>query len=781
MPASESRSNAAVAFLAFVAMAVIAGVMVTVSVTPAIAVTGATATGGIGLFQSLPSNLTIAPLDQKTEIYAKSHGKNVLLASFYTQDRDVVTWSEVAQTAKNAAVAGEDVRFYEHGGIDPEGIVRAAVGNLEHKEIQGASTITQQYVKNVCVQEAERLKTTKAIEAAYTTCTDTSFSRKLQEMRYAIGLEKKYTKQEILLGYLNIAGFGGRVYGIQSAAEYYFGVSAAKLSIAQAASLIAIVNDPEDLRLDEKANIAANTTRRNYILKTEYTQKMITKAEYDAAVDQTVSPKITQPKTGCMAAGVAGFFCDYVVNVIENSSAFGKTVDDRYANLYSAGWKIYTTLNLDLQKTAQKVMNTYVPKTSDLLKIGGAAVSVEVGTGRIVTMVQNKNYDNTSNASAYGAGVAVNYNTDYDYGGSSGMQPGSTYKLFTLLDWLKNGHTLDEEVNSDERTIPASDFTQCGETDTGDGPWSVGNDEGASENGEHTVTSAPAASINGAFATMAEQLDLCDIRDMAKSFDVHTATGAPLEDNPSSVIGTNYVSPLTMATAYAGMANEGKTCTPIAIDSVVKSDGTKLAVPASTCTQSVDKQVAIAANSALRAVFTEGTASGDQTADGIYEVGKTGTTDGNANTWMIGTTSKVATAVWVGNVTGSVDLRTIYSFPYCASKGSTQAAIERHCVWNGIQTAVNKVYGGTTSWAQPEAQYVSGSTTTTTSGTVPNVVGMTESEATAALESNSMAWAIGSTVASSKTAGTVVSQSPAAGSSASSGTEVTLHLSSGTG
>src|SRR6187402_2707570 len=261
MPSRPRSRTAVSAFFGMLAIAVVAGVMIAVAVTPAIALTGTTAKNGIGLFEDLPSDLKISALDQKTEIYAKNGDKNVLIASFYAQNRQVVTWNQVSQVAKNAAIAGEDARFYDHGGIDPLGIVRATVANLAGKDLQGASTITQQYVKNVCVQEAENLSTKKAVDAAYAVCTDPSVGRKLKEARYAIALEKKYSKDSILLGYLNIAGFGGRIYGIESAAEYYYDTTATKLTIAQAASLMAIVNNPTYLRLDVKDNYARNKAR----------------------------------------------------------------------------------------------------------------------------------------------------------------------------------------------------------------------------------------------------------------------------------------------------------------------------------------------------------------------------------------------------------------------------------------------------------------------------------------------------------------------------------------
>jgi membrane peptidoglycan carboxypeptidase len=784
MPSRPRPGTAFTAFLGMLAIAVIAGVMVAVAVTPAIALTGTTTKNGIGLFEDLPSDLSISALDQKTEIYAKNGTKNVLIASFYAQNRQVVTWKEISQVAKNAAIAGEDVRFYEHGGIDPVGILRATVANLSGDDLQGASTITQQYVKNVCVQEAENESTTKKVDAAYAICTDPSVGRKLKEARYAIALEKKYSKDQILLGYLNIAGFGGRIYGIESAAEYYFDTTAEKLSIAQAASLMAIVNNPTYLRLDVKANYAANKKRRDYILGVEKKNALITQAQYTAAVATPIAPKITQTTSGCQAAGVAGFFCDYVVRTILTSSQFGKDYTERLANLQRSGWKIYTSLDLNIEKKAQTAMNTYVPKTATF-NVGGAAVSVEVGTGRVISMVQNKKYnDSSSNPPA--SETAVNYNANYALGASGGFQPGSTFKLFTLLDWLKTGHTLNQTVDANAGVRSASSFTVCGKSyaSLGGADWPVGNDT-AGEGGTQTVLASTAQSINGAFASMAQQLDLCDIQKMAKAFGVTPATSTkyPSIVAPMVIGGSYGVAPVSMAAAYAGIANDGVYCSPVVIDSVVKSDGSNLTVPKTACKQAVSKQVAIAAAYALRSVMQSGTASGDNTADGIYEFGKTGTTDSAVQTWMIGTTSKVTTAVLVGNNGSQQNLRLTYFPTPCYTSGGGQAAVARHCVWKAIQTAVNKEYGGATSWAQPESQYLTGvsTSTSTASTTVPSTTGMTAEAAEAALVAAGYSWSVGAAVSSSLPAGQIASSEPAAGATAAAGTQVVLHGSTGTG
>ncbi|WP_375388932.1 transglycosylase domain-containing protein [uncultured Amnibacterium sp.] len=786
MPSRSRSRSAASAFFGMLAIAVIAGVMIAVAVTPAIALTGTTTKNGIGLFEQLPSDLAIAPLDQKTEIYAKDGDKDVLIASFFAQNRDVVTWDQISQVAKNAAIAGEDVRFYDHGGIDPLGILRATVANLAGSDLQGASTITQQYVKNVCVQEAENLSTQAKVDAAYAVCTDASVGRKLKEARYAIALEKKYSKDQILLGYLNIAGFGGRIYGIESAAQYYYGTTAADLTIAQAASLVAIVNNPSYLRLDVKDNLARNTERRNYILGVELKNGLITQAQHDEAVATPVTPKITPTRTGCEAAGDAGFFCDYVYRTILSDPAFGKDEAARQANLERSGWKIYTTLDLAAEKKAKKAMSTSVPRTAAGYNVGGAAVSVEVGTGRILTMVTNKDFSYTRG----GTSSSINYTADYALGHSNGWQPGSTFKVFTLLDWLKSGRTLNEVVDSNPGTV--SDFTACGKPYAGQ-PYTYGNDT-ADEGGYQTVLTGTARSINGTFVHMAQQLDLCEIKKLADDFGVTPIRGnSDPTQYASFIIGGSYtVSPVSIAAAYAGIANEGKYCSPVAIEKVVRSDGSELPVPGTSCKQVVDPGVANAAVYALRGVFTGGTASGDNTPDGLYEFGKTGTTDEAYDTWMTGSTSKVATSVWVGNngtKAGSTlqNLRqtTFPGVTPCYTSGNGTAAVARHCVWKAIQTAVNKDYGGATTWQAPDPQYLYGSAApstgapTTQAGTVPATTRMSAADAEAALVAAGYTWALGTPVPSDLPAGQVVSTTPQAGAAAPPGTQVTIATSTG--
>jgi membrane peptidoglycan carboxypeptidase len=763
------------AVLGFVGISVIAGVLASVAVTPAIALTGLAANNSIGMFQNLPSYVKIGDLPEKTTIYAHRTGggadKNVPLASFYAENRESVTWNQVSQPAKDAAVAAEDPRFYEHGGIDPLGVVRAAVSNVFGSNVQGASTITQQYVKNVLVAQATGLATAKQRDAAYKEATKVSFDRKLKEMRLAIGMEKAYSKDQILLGYLNIALFGGRVYGIQAAAKYYYNENAAALTLPQAASLLAIVNNPEKFRLDQpdsKTNgaangYAANKARRNYILNNLLKEKKITKAEHDAAIATPIHPVITPAASGCTMAGNAAYFCDYVVNVIRNDPVFGKTAEQRYSAFIRGGFNVYTTLNLDLQDTAQASIDKNVPKSMTSVDIGAAATSVQAGTGKITVMAENKDFNDSGDAASIGPNVsALNFNTDSAYGGSQGFQAASTYKAFTLIAWLRAGHTLGESVNVTEKSYDLSSFRAC-DTAFGGSEY-IKNDE--KEKGNWTALDSTSKSVNGGFMQMGLKLDQCDIRKAAKDLLVHPASGGELTDNPAAILGTNNVSPLTMATAYAGIANGGKVCSPIAIERMVDQNGHDAAIPASTCSQGLEPDIAAAASYALQTVITRGTATASNPNDGIQHIAKTGTTNSAQQTWTTGASTKAGLSVWVGQITGTANLRNVNI------KG-VQAATDRHRIWKPIMAALDKKFGGD-DFPTPNSKYLRG-----VYATVPDVSGMTIDRAQSALESAGFTFQDGGTQPSSAPPGQVIGSDPAAGSSASRGATVTVYTSDG--
>ena len=335
----------------FIVLSAVVGVLAAAAVTPAVAVVGSATNNTIGAFDGLPDYIAVQALPQASTMYAQSNGKEIPIASFFSQNRVEVGWNDIAQSAKDAAVGTEDPHSYSEGGVDLTGTIRGAILTALHKSVQGGSSITQQYVKNILVQRCEQMTVNvtatkkvmdqqlKAYQACYLDATAITPARKLREMRYAIGLEKRYTKDQILQAYLNIAPFGGQIYGIQSAAEYYFGTSAKALTLPESATLVAILNNPNNLRIDEPANKVNGAAdgyklalaRRDYVLKRMYINGKITKAERDAALATKVTPKITPTNNGCMTAQKynAAFFCDYVQHLMEQNPIFGKTADDR--------------------------------------------------------------------------------------------------------------------------------------------------------------------------------------------------------------------------------------------------------------------------------------------------------------------------------------------------------------------------------------------------------------------------------------------------------------------
>jgi membrane peptidoglycan carboxypeptidase len=799
------------AFAGFIGMSVVAGLLVTAAVTPAIAVTGMAANDSIGIFEGLPEYLKIDQLSQNSTIYAKQGGNDVPIATFYDQNRVEVDWKNIGQNVKDAAVSTEDPRFYDHGGIDLMGTVRGALMTALHQDVQGGSSITQQYVKNVRVQKCERLNIVveasteeeqkkkqaaqnKKYRACYADATETTPDRKLQEMKMAIGLEKKYSKNQILQGYLNIAGFGGQVYGIESAARYYFGATANTLTLPQAATLVAILNNPNYLRIDGNSTppsdkslkntaengYAAAKERRDYVLDRMLVNHKITQKEHDEAVATKIEPKITPQPNGCDTAAQynAAFYCDWVRRLIQKDKGLGKTADDRAALLRQGGLKIYTPLNLDLQAAAQQAMNEHVPATHPGVDLGAANVSVEVGTGRVVTMVQNRAFNNTDQA--VDGTTAINYNTDYDEGGSFGFQTGSSYKAFTLLEWLKEGHSVNDRISASSAPISlsASRFhSSCAAASPANWP-EIGND-GPGEGGNMSVVSATSNSVNTAYAIMATKLDLCGILNTAKSFGIHLAypyqlgsdEKRELGGNPSSILGTNEIAPVTMAAAYAGIANSGKFCTPVGIDRITDSTGKELPVTKTSCTQAVDPNIAAGAAYALQRVMSGGTGSAANPG-GTPILGKTGTTDNAAQNWLVTSTTKVATATWVGNVQKLPGAADFTDFGDLRINGVYGRNVKLYLA-KPIIAALNGVYGGD-DFPSP-----SGSVLQAKQITVPDLTGKSPDEAKNTLENLGFTYADGGPIDSAQPAGTVASTDPAAGSSAGIGSTITVYTSNG--
>lgn len=779
MPHKKRTATGVLGGLAgLVGLSAVAGILVTATVTPAIAVSGYAATSAIDVFDNMPSYLEVDELMLPTEFYRKdADGNDVLMTQFYDQNRIPVTWDEVAPVMFDAITSSEDKNYYTHGGVDLLGTASAVFGNLRGGDTRGGSSITQQYVKNVLQQACEKeAKSQDEVEACFRSTTVSSgtdgIERKLQEMRYAIQLEKRYPKNEILLGYLNIAHFGGTVYGIGAAAQYYFGVSASQLTIGQAAAIAGMVQEPNTYRLDRpdsESNGAANgyeltKDRQVYVLNRMLSDGKITQEERDAAVAEPITPNIQERPQGCQLAAGAEFFCEYVRNIVLDDPAFGESLEERQQNLRRGGMKIYTTLDPQLQDAALDAMSV-VPATDDRLNLGASGVQVEVGTGRVLSMVQNRPFAPVASDNST---TPVNYNVRNQDGGG-GHSAGSTYKVFSLINWLEQGHSINEVINGrvgNKRVLTSCDgATQNVRTGNSGRPNEIGNFQ--SSNGySGTIKKFTEDSLNSGFLAMAERISVCSTNQVAMKMGVMQSNGDPLDvnNNPYDVLGSAAVAPIDMAEAYAAVAGGGMRCEPKVIDRAVKSDGTDI-TPQTSCDQAISANVAATAAFALEGVMNA-TGQGARIFDGVPVFGKTGIHE-YEHTWMDGASTKVATVVWVGNVDGFAKLN-----EYRVNGWRLDQI--RNAIWPKMQGAANAKFGGD-RFPTPDTNLTKNVLTD-----LPNVVGQTVDEARATLEAAGFTVNVAEPTDSTEPEGRIVSQDPGAGR-APGGTTVTIAPSNGQG
>ena len=697
--------------LGLVGFSALAAVLVTALLAPAIVVTSQVTNSAIGLFENLPDYVTIGAQSQRNILYGLRGGEQVPFAQLYDQNRQEVAWDAVSPFAKDALVAAEDARFYEHGGVDIAGIARAAVNNAAGNDLQGASSIEQQLVKQLAIQNAvATINDPKKLAVAKAKAQANTLDRKLKEAKLAIGLEKNYTKHEILLAYLNIAGFGGNTYGIEAASEQYYSTTAAKLTLAQAASLIAVVQQPPLRNPGSADNWERNKTRRDVILATMLTGKKISATQYAEAIATPVDAttvKISPARNGCSYASAAKAFCDYVVKNVKNLPGLGNTPADRIAAWRQGGYALYTTIDLDQQAVAESDLAERTPSTETRFALGSALSTVQVGTGRIVIMAQNKGFDDTGEGDP-ATTTALNFNTDKEYGGSSGFPVGSTYKLFTLINWLQTGHGLQDTVNANIQTYPARSNSFPSRCDDGYYPlvqsYTPKNDSGISE-GQMSVLTATKGSVNAAFINMASKLDLCDIRDVALSMGVHKADNRELDHGPASILGTNNPSPLTMANAYATVASGGRLCQPIAVDKILGPDGRERSGQSQSCTQVISPEVAAAAAYDLQGPLQPGGTGGiANPRDGTALFGKTGTAEA-VHSYMVTSSTQTTTALWIGNIEGDQNMRRI-------SIGGILASNLRTYVMKPVLASLDAsaVYGKGGDFPAPTGTLLRGST-----------------------------------------------------------------------
>lgn len=641
--------------LGFLAASAMCGVLAASLVVPAVAAAGMGVSTSIDFFNSLPADLTVQPPSQATKVLT-SDGQQI--AAFYAENRVKVPLDQMSPFIKDAIVAIEDSRFYEHAGVDPEGILRALVSNLTKGGEQGASTITQQYVTNV-LNEAQL---SQDRPDAVVLNGQKSIGDKIREMKLAISLEKKYTKDQILEGYLNIVFFSNNAYGIEAAARYFFSTTAKDLTLPQAALLAGVVNSPT--LYNPATNPDQSIGRRNQVLSEMLRLRKITQAQHDEAVATPIQLKITPQQQGCANASMAPYFCDYISHLILNNPAYGPTETERERRLYRGGLTIVTTLDSRLQSAAQAQVDGTAGANPD--KWGASLVSIQPGSGKILAMAQNTVFIPQPGK----FDTNLNFNVDAkdaqgnDLNGAGGFQPGSTMKPFTFAEWLNEGKSITAEVDASRRTYPLG-FPwkdSCGKvlgaysTAQANPALGVTDDLQNAEDGFYRpmpVNYGLYNSINTATFASASQLDFCGIQKMVDAVGLHSG----LDSSPvnmhqlGNLLGGTGVAPLTLADAFATFATDGRYCAPIAVVEITDAAGAKLPAQAPDCHDAVKPDVARGVNSVLQDVLKKG--SGvyikPKVQDMVPTAAKTGTSNTNGSTWVVGYTTGLVTASFFGD------------------------------------------------------------------------------------------------------------------------------------
>lgn len=611
--------------LAFLSVSSLMGVVTAGMLVPVAGPTALAAKSVPSVFNELPGDLqTVAPAEE-SQLLDSSGG---VIAHFYDKQRIVVPSANIADVMKKAIVAIEDKRFYEHNGVDATGIARALVTNLGDSGRQGASTITQQYVRNSLAERGYLEGDADQVSAA----TEQTTERKLREIKYALALEKTQSKDEILTGYLNIAPFGPITYGVEAASQRYFSKSASELNYLEAALLAGLVQSP--VQYDPLTHPEAAQERRDTVLATMLDQGVITQEEYDEGIATTVDSMLhpTVSSEGCSGAESSkAYFCDYVLSQFLEDPTFGATRIERERLLKTQGITIRTTLDPAKQDAAYASLTNAIP-VGDASGLNDALVSLDPRTGKVLAMAQNTTY-----------GIEAGQ-TMSNYSADGNFQVGSTFKVFTLLQWFKEGHSAYETVGSANTFYPNGSFKCDGRSITTEG-YQV-NDL-AGKTGTMNVVRATGQSVNQAFVNMASRVDFCSIFETAYNMGI-TEDGEVPSPFPANILGSMSASPLQMASVFATIANSGQQCKPQSIESVTDRDENVLKEFAADCKEVISPDLANKTAALLTASAGQYYTS-TRLGDGRPFAAKSGTTDGHANTWLTGFTPSLATAVWVGH------------------------------------------------------------------------------------------------------------------------------------
>ncbi len=646
------------------------GLVVAALVFPVVVVPGLVAKAGVDSFDQLPADVDVPTAPQVSYVYA-SDGRT-LLAMLYDENRRDVPLSSVATVMQQAIVASEDARFYGHRGVDIKGVARAFVANQRSDTTQGASTLTMQYVRLAIAYSARTSQ--QVIDA-----TERTPARKLREMKYAMTLEKKLTKQQILERYLNIASFGHRAWGIFAASQVYFAKEPKDLTLGEAALLAGLLKAPSAYDPTTPEGLQAALERRDtYVLPQMLKLGYVTEAQVEETRNAKLEIVGRSTPEGCGSVlrpelG-ASYFCDYLYRWWLEQPMFGADAYEREIRLKSGGYSIITTLDVNLQRAARKNVEDQV-KTGDYraLMIAG----LEPGTGRVQALAVNRNFSNDqsnngANTNPAKRGLKGNHpNTTVPLltGGGDvvGYQAGSTFKMFTLVAALERGLPLSYTIDtiSPQPTsyiVDSNGEAACPRTNR----YCPVNANPSWMNGPRNMWTGMGRSVNTYWVPLQERVGAEHVVAVAKKLGIKfRAKGTPehpsdaeFAGNPAYAhdwgpftLGVASTTPLELTNAYATLAADGRYCEPLPVVEVRNPDGSKVAGLDPRCSQVVAPDVARAAIDVLRCPVGDqsayGQCDGATAADtrGIVNkpiAGKTGTTDHDWTAGLIVMTRQLA-------------------------------------------------------------------------------------------------------------------------------------------
>ncbi|OYO02016.1 transglycosylase domain-containing protein [Enemella evansiae] len=618
----------------FFVVSVFAGLLVAGLFIPFAGMAGAATKAVATGMDNLPAELETPPQSQQSKVLMNN---GEVLATFWEENRIYKPLDQISPLMQKAQIAIEDHRFYEHGALDTRATLRALVRNTTSSAgTQGGSSLTQQYVKQVQIEAAKQ----RGDEAAQQAAQAPTVSRKIQELRYAVALEKRLSKDQILERYLNIAYYGDGAYGVEQAAKHYFNTTAKDLTLDQAAMLAGLVQNPA--ATDPVNNPTIATERRNVVLNRMAELNIANQADVDEAKKvQFDASKIQRFPNGCVGTRYP-FLCDYVKRSLEKMPALGNTPSERLDTLKRGGLTIQTEIDPTTQDAAEKAIAKNIDARDPVIS---TMTMIQPGTGLILAMAQSRPVmgDNAGAGESYYNYAVGGSTSDNDMGGAEGYQAGSTFKAFTAAAALEQGMPLSKTYNAAaSMDFAGKKYKSCRGTEKVFGDWTVKNSTGT--NGVMDMYKAAAYSVNTYFVQLIMDVGGCETTKMAEKLGVKLGSKGNIVDQfnaiPSFTLGSAEITPLSLTEAYATFASGGKHCEPIILKKITDKNGKDIPVQGANCKQVITPQVAAGMNSLLAGVMS-GTGRPATIPGGYPQAGKTGTIDDNQAVWFAGYTPEV--------------------------------------------------------------------------------------------------------------------------------------------